>query len=197
MSDRQCWWLAPQVRVHVKFRYGGMTQEDYDVWVVEESKALQIAEVPELYRGVAGYGYDLFDVAWLNLWWHEDEFSMNNSWHSLIIPGSKVFTKPNQMVKVVASVEVEGQQLDIIKKVMKPTVRFASQEDLDRLESNKKPNYDASELAEREAAGESWMTCAVADEAYAVDYTTRQEQEAWKAHAFMVEQSHDDEVDVV
>lgn len=189
MSDRK-WWLSANVRIHLTFKYNGMEKADYDVWVVEEAKPYRIAEIPELFNGVAAYGYDLFDVAWLNIWWYAEGREPNSSWASvrptgLVIPGTHV----------IGDVEVQGRVLDIAKKTKPVVVRQATEEDLARLERDKKPNLQSWELIEREKMGVEWLRCHAADEAYEVDYATREELEAWRAHDWVVAMDEKDEKD--
>jgi hypothetical protein len=66
------------------------------------------------------------------------------------------------------------------------SVRKATQEDLARLEAAKKPNFQSWELAERDMMGVEWLRCHAADEAYEVDYATREELDAWRAHEWVV-----------
>ena len=163
--SNQKWWFKDEVRVRVTFKYRGMTAEDYAVWIVEEAKAIRLSEVRELVDGVAAYGYDLFEVAWLNLWWYPSEGEPNNTWHSLV--------------------RVGDSSLRVVKKQSKVTVRKVTQEDLNRLEAAKKPNLQSWELAERDQMGVEWLRCHAADEAYEVDFATREELDAWRAHEFM------------
>lgn len=185
MSDRK-WWLAAPVRIRVTFKYRGMSQADYDAWVVEESKAIRLADLPEFYNAVAAYGYDLFDVAWLNLWWYEDGREPNSSYASLRPQGLKV---PN--THVIGDVTIAGRTLDVAKRVRPAVVRQATEEDFARLEANKKPNFQSWELVEREKMGVEWLRCHAADEAYEEDFASREERAAWQAHEWMVEHAED------
>ena len=166
--SNQKWWFKDEVRVHVTFKYRGMSAEDYAVWVVEEAKPLRLGEVRELVDGVAKYGYNLFEVAWLNLWWYPSNAKPNNTWHSLV--------------------RVGDDSMRVVKKQSKVAVRRVTDEDVARLEANKKPNYQSWELAERDMMGVEWLRCHAADEAYEVDYASREELEAWRAHEWVVAQ---------
>jgi hypothetical protein len=64
---------------------------------------------------------------------------------------------------------------------------------LARLEREKKPNLQSWELIEREKMGVEWLRCHAADEAYEVDYATREELEAWRAHEWVVAMDEKDE----
>lgn len=174
MSAQPKWWFKDEVRVHVTFMYpknepGRMNRSDYDLWVVEEDKPIRMDEVGELAKNLADYGYDLFAVAWLNLWWYPKSGEPNNTWHSL-------------------KRGVGESTMRVVKKQSKVAVRTATPDDLARLEATKKPNLQSWELVEREEMGIEWMRCHAADEAYAVDYAEREELEAWRAHEWVVAQ---------
>lgn len=170
MNDEK-WYMKDDVRVKVTFRYTAMSAADYEAWVPEEAKLIRMSEIREFSDGLAKYGYDLFSVAWLNL---------------VILKGdeSPIYTR-SQVVRT------SEKTLRVVQRQSKFTKRMATPEDLARLERTKKPNLQAWELAERDMMGVEWLRCNAADEAYEVDYTTREEQDAWKAHAFMVSQNDD------
>lgn len=177
VSDQTKWYLKDDVFVKVTFRYAAMSKEDYEVWVPEEAKWLRLSEIREFANGLSKYGYDLFSVAWLNLVIKKPD-------------ESPIFTKS----QVIRSGE---NTLRVVRRESKVTRRLASPEDLARLERTKKPALEPWELAERDEMGVAWLRCHAADEAYEVDFTTREEMEAWRAHDYMNRLVSEDEDEMV
>lgn len=175
------WYEYPDIRVKVTFQYSKMERQDYDTLQESSEYYIQMDKVGELADDVAKYGYDLFDVAWLNI----------VKWRG----------KGIQPIWTRGSLVRSGERS--MKVVMKPRrfeKREATPEDLARLdavsrERKKFPPLSEEELVERDRMGIEWLRCHAADEAYDVDYATREEREAWRAHHYMMdrEQSEDDE----
>lgn len=167
------WYEFPDVRVKVTFQYTRMSREDHELWVSEEAKLLKLAEVGELANGLAKYGYDLFEVAWLNL--------------------VKVRGANAPLIYTRGFLVRTGERSMAVKMRPKKTVvRQLTDEDRDRLAAasarNGKP-LEPWELVERDRMGVEWLRCHAAVEAYEVDYAEKEELDAWRAHAFMVDQS--------
>ena len=165
------WFQYPDVRVKVTFQFKKMASADYELWKQEEDNLLRLGEVGELWDGLAKYGYDLFSVAWLNL---------------VVQRGSNaplVYTRGYLVRTGERSMAVRMRERKIVK-------RQASQTDLDRLAvaaARKGGSLESWELVERDRMGVEWLRCHAADEAYEVDYASRQELEAWRAHEYMME----------
>jgi hypothetical protein len=169
------WYEYPDVRVKVTFRFKAMSAEDYALWQVEEANLLRLSEVGELWDGLAKYGYDLFDVAWLNL------VKVRGSNAALVYTrGSLVRTGERSMA--------------VRMRPKKTTVRQMTGEDRERLAAavarrGSSPPLEPWELVARDRMGIEWLKCHAADEAYEVDYAEKEELDAWRAHAFMQDDS--------
>lgn len=77
------WYLDPKVSVRVTFRYNRMTPDAFNVAQGLVAAPLTLAEVKGLNEAVKALGYDLFEVAWLNLWWTEPGAEPSNCYYSL------------------------------------------------------------------------------------------------------------------
>jgi len=166
------WYEYPDVRVKVTFQWSKMERDDHEAWQVEEANLLKLSEVGQLARGVAAYGYDLFDVAWLNL---------------VKVRGANaplIYTRGFLVRTGEASMAVRMRE-------KKTEVRQLSDADRARLDavSAKRaasPELSEWELAERDRLGVEWLKCHAAEEAYDVDFATREELDAWRAHEYCV-----------
>lgn len=175
------WYEFPDVRVKVTFQYTKMSREDYEVWKEEEASLLMLSEVGELADGLDRYGYDLFDVAWLNL-----VKSRGKGVEPIYTRGYLVRTGERSM-----SVKMRPRKVN---------VREATQEDLDRIAAASAAKGSSAplseyELAERDRMGIEWLRCHAAEEAYEVDFAEREEINAWRAHTFMIEANRNDDED--
>lgn len=174
------WYEFPDVRVKVTFQYRKMEASDYDAWVVEESKFLKLSEVGALADGLLAYGYDLFEVAWLNL---------------VKVRGANapvVYTRGYL-------VRTGERSMAVRMRPKKTVVRMMTDEDRARhaavrAERSRTPDLAPWEVVERDRMGVEWLRCHAADEAYEVDFAEREELEAWRAHAYVVARDEDDEV---
>ena len=77
------WYLDPKVSVRVTFRYNRLSPDAFEAAQVLVAGPLKLAEVKGLNAAVLALGYDLFEVAWLNLWWTEPGEEPSNCYYSL------------------------------------------------------------------------------------------------------------------
>lgn len=175
------WYEYPDVRVKVTFQWSKMGRDDYEAWQVEEAKFLKLSEVGELSDALAAYGYDVFDVAWLNL------VKVRGANAPVIYTrGYLVRTGERSM-----AVRMRPRKMDVREMTSEDRARL----DAARAERSKSPELSEWELRERDRMGIEWLRCHAADEAYEVDFAEKEEMDAWRAHAFMVMQDQEDSDD--
>lgn len=78
------WYLDPKVSVRVTFRYNRMTPEAFEAAQEFVCNPLTLGDVKGLVEEVEVLGYDVFDVAWLNLWWTNPNEEPSNCYYSLV-----------------------------------------------------------------------------------------------------------------
>ena len=173
------WYEYPDVRVKVTFKYTKMSADDHAMWVVEEANLLKLSEIRELFDGLARYGYDLFEVAWLNL---------------VKVRGANaplVYTRGFLVRTGEASFGVRMRE----KKTERRQMTDEDRARLDAAAARRAASapLEEWELVERDRMGVEWLRCHAADDAYEVDFAEREEMEAWRAHVWVVAQDDVDE----
>lgn len=165
------WYEYPDVRVKITFQWSKMERDDYEAWQVEEAKFLKLSEIGELANAVAAYGYDVFDVAWLNL------IKIRGANAPVVYTrGYLVRTGERSM-----AVRMRPRKVDVREMTPEDRARL----DAVRAKRSNSPELSEWELRERDRMGIDWLKCHAAEEAYEVDYAQKEELDAWRAHAFM------------
>jgi hypothetical protein len=170
------WYEFPDVRVKVTFQYRKMEASDYDAWVVEEAKYLKLSEVGTLADGVAAYGYDLFEVAWLNL------IKVRGSAKPIYTRGFLVRTGERSM-----GVRMRERKVDVRMMTDEDRARLAVAAEQRASGRRGGGALEQWEMVERDRMGIEWLRCHAADEAYEVDFASREEMDAWRAHAYLMD----------